>query len=221
MRRVSLLVVLLAAVATPVAGQVVPSPYRFLEKAQGISLQGGYVATQRGELDAAPHSAPVVQLEYLGRFAGPLSGTVAVTYMPTQRTVYDFDASNTLTPLGDVDARLLEAMAGLEFTLTGPRTWHSLAPFVGARGGLVIDLAGVSKLEKDAELTDEQRIDFGPSFAVGATAGADWFLTERLSIRAAGRGHLWRFTTPAGLAGKERNEWLKNGGGTLGVAFHF
>ena len=35
------------------------------------------------------------------------------------------------------------------------------------------------------------------------------------------RGHLWRFKTPAGLAGTEQSNWLLNGGGTLGVAFHF
>jgi hypothetical protein len=221
MRRVSLLVLALAVLGSPLAAQEVPSPYRFIETVQTLSLQAGYVSTQTGSRDLAPRSAPMVTLEYLGRFAGPLSGTVALSYLPTERTVYDFATATGLTPLGDVDTQLLQAEAGLEFTLTGARTWHSIAPFIGASGGLIMDLAGVSQLEKDAELTEEQRIKFGPSFAVGASAGADWFLTERLSLRAVGRAHLWRFATPAGLAGTEQNDWLKNGGGTLGVAFHF
>jgi hypothetical protein len=221
MRRVTLLVLILSALWSPLAAQSVPSPYRFLEKVQTLSLQAGYISTQTGSRDLGPRSAPIVTLEYLGRFAGPLSGTVALSYLPSERTVYEFATASGLTPLGDVDAKLLQANAGLEFTLTGARTWHSLAPFVGANGGLIMDLAGVSKIEKDAELTEEQRIEFGPSFAVGASLGADWFLNERLSIRAVGRGHLWRFQTPAGLAGTERNDWLKNGGGTLGLAFHF
>lgn len=221
MRLVSLFVLLLGAAASPLAAQVIPSPYRFLEHPHTLSLQGGYIATDRGDLELGPHSAPTVGLEYRGRFAGPLSGTVGVTYMPTERSVFARSATSELTPLGDVDAHMLRAEAGLEFTLTGARTWNSLAPFLGASAGLITDLAGRSALEKEAEIPETQLIDFGPSFAVGASAGIDWFLTERLSIRAVGRGHLWRFSTPEGLAGAERSEWLKSAGGTLGVAFHF
>ena len=92
---------------------------------------------------------------------------------------------------------------------------------MGATGGIIVDLAGRSSLETDASLPETQLIDFGPSFAVGASAGTDWFISDRFSVRAAGRGHLWRFKTPAGLAGTEQSNWLLNGGGTLGVAFHF
>ena len=88
-------------------------------------------------------------------------------------------------------------------------------------GGLITDIAGRSDLETDANLPETQLIDFGPSFAVGASGGTDWYLSERLSVRAAARAHMWRFTTPAGLAGTEQTEWLRNVGGTLGFAFHF
>ncbi|MBW3627837.1 MAG: hypothetical protein KY464_00950 [Gemmatimonadetes bacterium] len=221
MRRPSLFIFFLAALGSPLAAQTIPSPYRFIERSQGVSLYTGYVVTERGSLDLGPHSAPTIGLEYAGRFAGPIAGTVGVSYMPTKRTVHEFSGASALTPLADVDAHLIQAEAGLEFTLTGPRTWHSLAPFIGATGGLIADLAGRSRVETEAELPEDQLVKFGPSFAVGASAGIDWFLTERLSIRGLARGHLWRFTTPAGLAGREENEWLTNGGGTLGVAFHF
>ena len=221
MRRVSLLVVVLVAIGSPLAAQVVPSPYRFLEKVHTLGLNAGYVFTDRGNFDTGPHSAPLVELQYRGRFAGPLSGVFGVSYLPSKRTVYASAPASGIAPIGDVDAHLLQAQAGLEFTITGARTWNSLAPFLGATGGLITDISGRSDLEKDASLPETQLIDFGPSFAVSASAGTDWFLTERLSIRAAARAHLWRFETPAGLAGTERNEWLKNGGGILGVAFHF
>jgi hypothetical protein len=221
MLRASLLVFALLAAGSRLAAQVVPSPYRFLENSQTVTVYGGYVATERGDLDTGPHSGPLVGIQYLGRFAGPLSGTAGVSYIASQRTVFDVATTGGLTALGETDAHLLQAEAGLEFTVTGARTWHSLAPFIGATVGLITDLAGGSQLEEDAELGETEVIDFGPSFAVGGSAGTDWYLTERVSIRAAARGHLWRFTTPAGLAGSERTEWLKNGGGTLGVAIHF
>jgi hypothetical protein len=162
-----------------------------------------------------------VGLEYRGRFAGPLAGVVGVSYLPSQRTVYGQGTGSAVQALGDTDAHLIMAQAGLDFTVTGARTWHSLAPFLGATFGLITDIAGRSELETAASLPETQLIDFGPSLAVGASAGTDWYITDRFSLRAAARGHLWRFKTPAGLAGTERTEWLKNGGGTLGVAFHF
>jgi hypothetical protein len=221
MRRVSLLVLVLAAIARPLAAQVVPSPFRFLEKAQGLGVQAGYIFTDRGEFGTGPHSAPIVGLEYRGRFAGPLAGVVSVSYLPSERTVFGQGPSSTIQPLGDTDAHLIQAQAGLDFTITGPRTWHSLAPFVGASFGLVTDISGRSDIETEASLPETQLIDLGPAFAVGGWAGTDWFISDRFSVRAAGRGHLWRAKTPAGLAGREESEWLPNGGGTLGVAFHF
>ena len=221
MRRVSLLVVVLVAIAGPLAAQVVPSPYRFLEKSQGLGVQAGYLFTDRGEFDTGPHSAPLVGLEYRGRFAGPLSGIVSLSYLPSERTVYGQGANSTVAALGDTDAHLILAQAGLEFTVTGARTWHSLAPFLGASFGLIANVSGRSDLETDASLPETQLVDLGPSFAVGGSAGTDWFISDRFSVRAAGRGNLWRFKTPAGIAGREETEWLLNAGGTLGVAFHF
>src|SRR5687768_14012049 len=154
MRRVSLLLFVLVAIGSPLAAQVVPSPYRFLEKIQGIGVNAGYLFTDRGEFDTGPHSAPIVTLDYRGRFAGPLAGVVAVSYLPSQRTVYGPAAGGTITPLGDTDAHLIQAQAGLEFTFTGARTWHSLAPFLGATGGLIADLAGRSDFETDANLPE-------------------------------------------------------------------
>ena len=221
MRRVSLLLFVLVAVGSPLAAQAVPSPYRFLEKAQGLGVHAGYLFTDHGEFDTGPHSAPIVGIDYRGRFAGPLSGVVSLSYLPSQRTVYGQGTNSVVQALGDTDAHLIQAQAGLEFTVTGARTWNSLAPFVGATAGLIADVSGRSDLETEASLPATQLIELGPSFAVGGSAGTDWFISDRFSVRAAARGHLWRFKTPAGLAGTEESEWLLNGGGTLGVAFHF
>jgi hypothetical protein len=225
MRLASLLLFALFALARPAAAQVVPSPYRFIEKAQSLGVYGGYLATSRGTRDLGPHSGPLVGLQYRGRFAGPMSGEVDVSYLRSRRTVYvqSLTSLGTLVPIGVVDAPIVIGEAGLHFALTGPRTWHSLAPYLGATAGVVTDLAGTSQLEKDALVPSTQSVSFGPSFAVGGSAGTDWFLTDRLSIGAAGRGYIWRFSTPATLAGtaSAQTSWLRNFGGTIGVAVHF
>lgn len=219
MRRLSFALLLLAApLPSPAAAQAIDSPYRFIEKAQSLELFAGYIATERGRRDLGPHSAPMVGLRYGGRLAGPVVAGAGLSFIPSKRTIYDSDGAD-LVALGDVDAPLLMGEANLRFHVTGERTWHGLAPYIGASGGIIANLAGTSDLEED--LSTEERVDFGPAFAVGASLGTDWFLTERISVRAAGMTQLWRFTTPAGLAGREESEWLNGYGGTLGVAFHF
>lgn len=221
MRRVSLL--LLIGLSLPAAGaaQTIPSPYRYIEESQNISLFGGYLHLDPGELNVGPQSAPIVGARYNIRFGGPLAGDVALSFLPSQRTIHaaPVGADSTLIPLGEANAPLLMGEAGLRFQITGPRTWHGLAPYVSATGGLIMDLAGRDDLEE--ELPENQRVEFGPAFAVGLSAGTDWFLTERISLRAAGQGYLWRMTLPEGLVGREDSEWLRGLGGTLGVALHF
>lgn len=215
----------LAAALTAPAGaltaQSIPSPYRYLEEGQAVTLYGGYLDTDTGERDLGPQSAPLVGARYNIRFAGPVSGELGASFLPSRRSVRVRSATgdSTLSTLGEVDAPLILAEAGLRFQVTGPRSWRGLAPFVSATGGLISDLAGTSSLEE--EVPEDQRVDFGPAFAVGLSAGTDWYLTRRLSVQVAGRGYLWRFGTPTGFTGREENDWLRGLGGTAGVAFHF
>lgn len=218
----SSLTLLALLVASPLAAQTITSPYRYIDQAQNISVFGGYLATDKGEFEAGPHSAPIIGARYSGRISGPISLEGGVSYLPSSRTVLQLDAASTeRVALGEVDAHLILAEAGARFQITGPRSWHGLAPHIGATVGVITDLAGTSDLEQTEEIPEDQRIDFGPAFAVGASLGTDWFLTERISVRAAGKGYLWRFSTPAGLAGAEATEWLRNFGGTIGIAVHF
>lgn len=225
MRLALLLLLLFACCVLPAGAQSVPSPYRFIEHTQSLGVYGGYLATARGKLDLGPHSGPLLGLQYLGRIGGPLSGEVDVSYLRSRRTIYVQSAAapGTLAPLGVVDAPILIAETGVHFQFTGPRTWHSLAPFLGATVGVATDVSRTPAIEKDAAFPTSQSVSFGPTLAVGGELGTDWFLTERLSIRAAGRGYYWRFTTPATLAGTTAADksWLRSGGGTLGVALHF
>jgi hypothetical protein len=225
MRLALLLLIVLACRALPAAAQSVPSPYRFIEHTQSLGVYGGYLSTSRGKLDLGPHSGPLLGLQYLGRISGPMSGEVDVSYLHSRRTIYvqSTTAPGTLAALGEVDAPIVMAEAGVHFQFTGARTWKSLAPFLAATAGVATDLSGTPELEKDAAFPTSQSVSFGPSLAVGGQAGTDWFLTERLSVRAAGRAYLWRFTTPATLAGTtaDQKDWLRNLGGTLGVAVHF
>lgn len=207
------------------SAQTIPSPYRHIERAQSLSLFGGYLSTSRGDLDLGLASGPTFGLRYAGRFAAPVAGIVRVSVTPSERTIYTrSDANDPDSPLEaveDASATILSAEAGVRLLLTGPRTWHSLAPWVQATGG-VITVAG-SRTAAESQLPTGQVVDFGPSFAVGVATGTDWFLTDRVSANLSLDGLLWRLPIPEGLSdtGSEESEWTRNYGFSIGVAYHF
>jgi hypothetical protein len=217
--------VLLLLAPGALAGQSIDSPYRHIEPAQSVAVFGGYLATDRGELDLGLASGPTIGVRYAGRFAAPVAGVVRLSITPSERTIYSrenaTDLEAPLTAVGEASAAILAAEAGIRLLLTGPRTWHSLAPYLEATGGLLA-VAG-SRTDEESQLPTNQVVDFGPSFAVGVAAGTDWFLTDRLSTNLSLRGLLWRLPIPEGLSttGAEEAEWTRNFGVSIGAAFHF
>jgi hypothetical protein len=202
--------------------QSVPSPYRYVERAQSLGVDAGYLNIDAGTYDVNPRSGPLIQIQYQGRFAGPVSGVVTLGAVPTDRPVYTrASGADSGTKLDEASSLLLLAEAGLRLSITGPRTWHGLQPAIAATGGFVGDLGGRTEIE--TQLGGDQLVALGPAFAVGLSAGTDWYPTDRLSVRLQAADHLWRRRTPAGLtdSGARETEWTHNLGITVGAALHF
>lgn len=217
---------LLLAGASRLGAQAVPSPYRYVEPAQSIHFFGGYVLTESGAYGLTPHSAPRIGARYEGRFTGPVSGIVELSALPSRRDVYGrtnpTDLAAPLDRLGETRDLVVSAQAGFRFSLTGPRTWHDLQPFLALTAGAVRDFSSRG-LEKERQLPSAQLVSAGPAFAVAPAAGLEWFLSERLSLRIAATDHLWRRAVPEGLSrtGTRRTEWTNNPGFSSGFGLHF
>lgn len=225
MRQVWSIALLLASsiLAESLQAQAIPSPFEYIEKKNSAGLFGGYIATDEGKQNAGPQSLSLVGLRYGFQLTGPLSADASVAFARGTRTVYarPVPTETTLETVGEADMSVLVADAGFRFHITGPRTWNRLAPFIVATVGVVADISGTAAAE--SELNENQLFEFGPGFAASAGFGTDFFLTERLSLRAEARDHLWRYTFPAGLSasGAEEKQWVQNFGFSIGVAFHF
>lgn len=223
-RALSLSLALSAVLAVPSIGraQSVPSPYRYVERAQSLGLDAGYLWIDTGKYDTNPQSGPLIQIQYRGRFAGPVSGVATLGAVPTNRSIYTrASGAATATKVDEASSLLVMAEAGLRLSITGPRTWHGLQPAIAATGGFVGDLG--SRTEIESQLAGDQLVALGPAFAVGVSAGTDWYPTDRLSVRLQAADHLWRRRTPAGLtdSGSRETEWTHNLGITVGAALHF
>lgn len=209
--------------ASPLFGQAVDSPYRFIESRHSITPFAGYIATDEGSLDLGPRSAPFFGGRYNFRFTGPLSGEAALGFAPSERTIYVASAGEAqeLQPVAETDLLFMIAEAGLRFQFTGQRTWRGVAPFAVATVGVVVDLTSGGTLE--SEIPSDEFFRFGPGFALGIGLGSDFFVNERISIRPEIRGYLWRLSYPGGISGsgQRENEWVQNFAPTLGVTYHF
>ncbi|HYW09179.1 MAG TPA: hypothetical protein VE913_19625 [Longimicrobium sp.] len=217
------------------AAQTVSSPFRYLDRKTSVEAFGGYLFTDAEvTIDTAnaaefgPQSAPVFGVRAARRITGPLSAELMVGFSPSERRIIaaaegqDSAFTGPLDTGSTVGAPLLMTEAGVRFHLTGDRTYRGFAPFILATGGLVFDVGGASAAEDS--LPEDERFDFGPALAVGAGTGADWYLGERLSLRAEASYRLWRMSVPQGFTFRrtgESTEWNGVAGLTLGAAFHF
>lgn len=234
-RTVLLLALALAAGSRAAAAQTIPSPYDYIETTQAAGFYVGYLFTDPDvslsdstTLPLAPQSGPVFGVRYQLRAAGPLHIDASVGVSPTDRRLIaaDFDEDSVFLGPRDlgttVPSTVVMADVGLRFYLTGPRTWNGLAPFVVGMGGMAGDIRGT--FAEEEEIVDDARFRFGPSFAVGAGLGTDWFPVPNASLRVEATGRLWRVETPSAflaLRTDERSEWNPVLGITVGGAIHF
>lgn len=235
--RTALLASALLLGARAAAAQTISSPYDYIERSQGVGFTVGYLFTDPNvALDTATsaemghQSAPVFGVRYHVRASGPLSVDGAVSMSPGERKLFtpqytadslDIDAVDTGTTL---PSTVVMADLGLRFHLTGARTWNGLAPFIAGSGGLVADVRGTFNEEREADLAEGERFRFGPTFAVGAALGTDWFPRQNTSLRLELQGRLWKLETPPGFLidrDTEESQWNPVVGLTVGGAIHF
>lgn len=226
-------VLALAATAGRADAQQIPSPYRYVETTQGIQLFGGWLLTDpevgiREDVSAAfgPQDAPILGARYLIRLSGPLDGEVGVGFSPSERRLFTRSpAGDSLSPVDTgetADAPLLLAEAGLRFDLTGGRTWRGLQPYLGATGGLVAELGSRDAAEDD--LSETERVDFGPGLALGLKLGADWNPSDRWTAFAEVSDRLWKVEIPPAFLSEEADddsEWTNNVGLVAGLSLRF
>jgi len=193
MRPTSLVFLLALGAATPLSAQVGyppdASPYREITSTMSLSALGGYIGGSGGTLGVGPHDGPV----YGGRFgvtvSGPLAFGFAVQYGDLQgRLVRRNPLDNKLVLSGLVPEPIWLTEFTTQYTLTGGKTWHHLAPYVG--GGLGYAWKASTSSGADA-------FTFGGRFYFVPFAGTRVYLNNRVAIRAEIRWAFWRLAYPA------------------------
>ena len=174
--------------------QTIPSPYEFIDGNQEYGLIVGVAADRRGQLDLGPGGGTLFGARFGIQISGPLGLEANTFLLPTDRFVRVPGDESGIEDLGVADALIAGADARVRFSLTGNRTWNTLAPYLTAGGGVAFDFAGRSEIE--AEIPESVRFSFGPSFLGLLGAGVRWIPSDHFTVRGEIVANYWKLGTP-------------------------
>jgi hypothetical protein len=163
------------------------SAYRDIKPGSSLVVGVGYLAGGRGIVGVGPSHGRTVSARFERPFSRVLSATLAVGYAQTSRLVADPTQDSASKFSGPFDNGVYVATAGMQFLLTGAKTWHGLAPFVGVSVGVAIS---------GTPPADSSGYRFRPKPTFGPQLGVRWYLARRLSLRADTRLLFWKLAYP-------------------------
>jgi hypothetical protein len=211
----------------PAGAQTIPSPYRFIEHGRDLGAFVGWIATDRGTVRLGPSSGLAPGLQFTFRINDPMALSARVAYFSTEREVIDtvtVDGALRTRAEGRAALDLLLAGARLQFTITGARTWHRIAPHIIAGAGLAIAL---SEETEAPTVAPTSRYSFGHAFLGQLGVGAVVFLSDRWAVRLSLLDHLWQIRAPEGLQNAAldpvapEREWTHNAELSIGLHHYF
>lgn len=162
------------------------SPYRDAPRGGTVLITGGYLGGSRGGPGVGISDGPTGGLRYERSLGGAIGFSTGIAYGRTARFVIDPAKDSVTRKTGPVDAEVIVADVGLQFVLTGRKTWHGLAPFLGASLGVALG----------GGPPDPGLYDFGNKIVLAPEAGLRWHPARRVSVRTDFRLALWKLTYP-------------------------
>lgn len=182
------------AIAAPVRAQVghdpASSPFHDLTTTQGLTVSFGRFAGARTVAGVGARPGTYVGLRFDTRLSGPADFWASVARVASSRRVVNPDTVVTVT--GPVEMPLIAADLGLALNLTGAKTWHRLAPYVGL---------GIGVLTPVKTVTDPGGYKAATNFSFVPTIGTRVFVGRSLAIRIDARDYYFRYEWPLSYYG--------------------
>jgi len=185
-------VALLAALARPVSAQVghrpESSPYRDIRKGHTVTGTFGQLGGSGGRFEIGPHDGRVYGFRYDVRTGSAVQLGLGFARGNLQRLIVDPFVELVNRVSGPVKQTVTFAEINLQLNLTGGKTWHRLAPFVGAGLGLTLP---------SGTPADTSRFELGRKIYLAPNVGVRVFLTDRFSLRGEARATFWKLKYPS------------------------
>jgi hypothetical protein len=136
------------------------------------------------------------------------------------------DSSSPARKTGPHPSNIGAAEIALQLKLTGGKSWHRLAPYVGTGLGVAFDIDSPGD-------TTRSGYTFGTKFTIDLMGGLRWYPTRHLMLNADGRLLWWRLKYPVSFHSlapdgsrvlplyKDVTDWTLHPWVSLGIGWNF
>lgn len=177
--------------ASPVYAQVghppESSPYRDIIYSSSLMPFAGYMGGDGGNLGIGPHDGWLYGLRFDHRLSNIISLGLSFESGEMKRLIVDADDPVAIRVKGPVSQRLNILDATLQLNITGKKTWHRFAPFLGGTVGVT--------WAEDTK-ADTSGYHFGTRVALSPMMGFRFFAGPRLHLRGDVRYVFWELKYP-------------------------
>lgn len=194
---VAAMLLLGAPLAAQVGHRPEASPYRDIPGGHAVTPYFGQFGGSGGRFEIGPHDGPIYGLRYDVRTGSTIQFGLAVARGHLERLIVDPFDSLSRRVSGPVDQTVTFAELNLQFNLTGGKSWHRFAPYVGSGVGLTFP-SGVP--------ADTSRFELGKKIYLVPTVGLRFFVTDRLSLRGEARALFVKLKYPTTFEDEPRAE---------------
>ncbi|HET8834686.1 MAG TPA: hypothetical protein VFN08_08150 [Gemmatimonadales bacterium] len=206
------------------------SPYRDIRKGHTFTALYGQFGGSGGEFGIGPHDGPTYGFRYDIRTGSSVQIGLGFAHGNLDRLIVDPFVALANRVSGPVKQSVNFAEVNLQLNLTGGKSWHRLAPFVGSGVGLTLPSSTPG---------DTSRFTFGHKFYLAPFTGVRILVTDRLSLRGEARVAFWKLKYPttftnepplepgtpdhsnAVITDGQLNEWTTSSWLTVGLGYSF
>jgi hypothetical protein len=164
------------------------SPYHDIHKGHSITAVFGHIGGAGGRFGIAPHSGNSYGIRYDIRAGSAVQMGLGFARADLDRLIVNPFVVLANRTTGPVQQTVSFAEVNLLLNLTGGKSWHRLAPFVGGSFGLTFP---------SGTPADTSGFEFGHRFFLAPSVGTRIFLTNRLHLRAEARAIFWKIKYPS------------------------
>jgi len=179
----------------PAVGQVghdpARSPFHDIRLHPGPVIFVGHLGADRGVAGAGTSNAMTFGLRYEIPAGKTLHFQFTGAYLHGDRFIIN-PRADSATPgrkTGPFTSDLAFVEIGMQLRLTGGKTWHGFAPYLGTGLGLVFDVNSPG----DTTISGYR---FGTKLTPAFATGVRWYPARRVMINADVRAQLWRLKYP-------------------------
>ncbi len=163
------------------------SPFRDISTHQQLGFVVGRFSGARGSAGVGAQAGNSFGVRFRNRLSGPLELTINGTYVSTQRLFLDPTRPDSTRNRGNVDFSFISADIGLSLSLTGQKTWHGLAPWIGLGLGIVAPTSPKA---------DPGGFKASAGFTIVPQIGTRLFLSQKLALQFELRDNTIRYEYP-------------------------